>query len=403
MWYRLGSVMACSSVSLLRCVPQTEKTMTHFFYLVSIIFLILKLLTPTESGVRRETGKSGIMTDLEVSEPLFLPKGVAEPSVKVGYVTNANNGIDAINLDNGDLLWSTDAAAYPLFASSDWLMAQRALAESENVLQIAKLDTTRNGKLIFLADPIVFPEWVSLQTDSHEDFSFKVHANAHALYLDWHARARYRGGAYPPSYIVQQTSKDAYGTVRIDLRTGQVAMLPPADRTMTAEKESQAELLGGGWWIARGKLAALVWEESEGQQVLYLKTRRLANDQAIDQTVELAKGEALASYVTPDGRHVLVHSEKPEQSGPELRQPWWIFSAESGNLLAKLVYEPGTRLASILNSCLYYLVETQVVVSAQSPPNLQSRLKARDLTSGKLLWERILQEKPPSKPPPLRQ
>lgn len=344
------------------------------------------------------------MSKPELIHPLFLPRGVAEPTGKIGYIVNETDGIEAIDLSNGRTIWTSSEASYPLLATSNWLVAQKMLSNQSNTFQIAKLDTDRKGSLLVLSEPIVFPEWVSVQPPNDEDFSFKVHASTDNLFLDWQAQSRYRGGANPPSYVLQQSTREDRGTVRVDLKSGKVEMLPPKERRTVQPKEASfEEQFGSGWWIAGQNLAVLVWEESQGQQVLQLKTRRRLPNHRVENVVELARGKALVSYVTPDGCYILVHPDASKQLRSVQKQPWWIFSAETGHLLAKLNYEFGTKAASILNSKIYYLVEEETNSTDRSTTLLRSILRSKDLSTKKLLWEHLLQEKPAQQPPPLPQ
>ncbi|MFS0519550.1 hypothetical protein ACEYW6_33315 [Nostoc sp. UIC 10607] len=344
------------------------------------------------------------MSKPELIQPLFLPRGVAEPSGKIGYVANVTSGIDAIDLSNGRTLWTTSEASYPLLATTNWLAAQKMLPEQSNAFAIAKLDTERKGSLLLLSEPIVFPDWVSVQPPNDEDFSFKVHASKDDLFLDWQAHSRYRGGANPPAYILQQSTREDRGTVRVDLKSGKVEMLPSTERTTVQPKEASIdEQFGSAWWIAGQNLAVLVWEESQGQQVLQLRKRGRSANHRGEKVVELARGKALVSYVTPDGCYILVYPDVPKQLRSGQKQLWWIFPAETGHLLAKLNYEVGTQAASIFNSKIYYLVNKEVDSTAQGVTLLRSVLKAKDLSSDKLLWEHLLQEQPTRNPPPLPQ
>jgi hypothetical protein len=344
------------------------------------------------------------MSKPELIQPLFLPRGVAEPSGKIGYVANGTDGIEAIDLENGTTLWTTGEASYPLFATSNWLAAQKMLPAQSNSFQIAKLDTKRKGSLLLLSEPIVFPDWISVQPPNDEDFSFQVYASTDDFFIDWQAQSRYRGGANPPSYVLQQSTRADRGTIRVDLKSGKVEMLPPTDRRAAPRQEaSLEEQFGSGWWIAGQNLAVLLWEESQGQQVLQLRTRGGTASHRVENVIELARGKALVSYVTPDGCYILVHTDPHSQLSSHQKKPWWIFSAETGHLLAKLDYEVGTKAASILNSKIYYLVEEEINSTARSGTLLRSVLKSKDLSTNRLLWEHLLQEQPTQQPPPLPQ
>lgn len=343
------------------------------------------------------------MSKPELIQPLFLPRGVAELSGKIGYVTNATNGIDAINLNNGKTLWITSEASYPLIATNNWLVAQKSLPGQSNAFQIVKLDSEKNGRVLLLSELVVFPDWVMVYSPNEQDFSFTIQYSEPVLELSWQAQSHYRGGANPPSFIVQHSAQQDRGTARIDMQSGKVEMLPSTNPiTEQHSTISIEEQFGSGWWVAGQNLAVLIWAESQGEQVLQLKTRPKVSNRMIERVIELVKGKALASYVTPDGCYVLVHSELSEQLQPKQKRPWWIFSAETGHLLAILDYEEGTQASTILKHQIFYLVE-EPKSAPQGKNLLQSVLKSKDLTTKKLLWKKLLQEKPLSKFTPLPQ
>lgn len=60
-------------------------------------------------------------------------------------------------------------------------------------------------------------------------------------------------------------------------------------------------------------------------------------------------------------------------------------------------FEQDAREAFAIGSRVYYLVDSPVETAAG-----QTALKARDLSTGKLLWQTTLQNRPAVKPPPLR-
>lgn len=167
----------------------------------------------------------GVVMDTKNQQSsLAFPRGVAEPAGTSGYMTNASDGISAVDLVTGKVLWSTSEAARPLLVVGNRLAALRLL--KANALQVVILDVTRNGTAAVVSEPIVFPDWVRVGVQNNEDFA--VHARSHtdALLLDWEAHAFYRGGAAPSPKVLQQSTKHAAGTAQINLDTGRVTMLP---------------------------------------------------------------------------------------------------------------------------------------------------------------------------------
>jgi hypothetical protein len=352
-----------------------------------------------------------VMDRDDLGQPVFLPRGVAEPGGRTGYVTNASAGIDAIDLPTGELLWSTEVATRPLLVFDDRLAAQRSVKEKPHVLEIVVLDVTQQGKLVLTSDPMVFPDWLSITPGTEESFAYKVFYYHPYLTLEWHAHARYKGGAAPPPHILEQATKDAAGTARMNLETGQVEMLPHTRHAAAPlpdglhDVTSRPYLTRSGWhtdpWVVGKKLCALVSEESEGREALYLKMWDVSTAQT-HEPILLVTGNALVPYVTPDGRYLFIHQELPPAPQAAETQAWLVFSAETGQRIAQLDYEPGTQEACVLESRVYYLTEGPPVPITSGGVILPDILKARELTSGQVLWERTFQARRVSKPPALR-
>lgn len=105
----------------------------------------------------------------------------------------------------------------------------------------------------------------------------------------------------------------------------------------------------------------------------------------------LIAGQALVTYVTPDGCYLLIHSEMQAQGS------WWLFSVVNGAQMAVLPYEEGAKEACILDSHVYYILENSAAGVRGST------LKAVDIVSGKLIWQRPLSSQRSERRPTLRQ
>jgi hypothetical protein len=338
------------------------------------------------------------MSEPELIHPLFFPRGVAAPSGQVGYVNNGFNNIEAIDLNTGKILWIYEEASIPILATDNWLFTQKILPEYPNSFQVIKLDTMGKGRQLWLSKLIIFPDWVRVNTPYHEDFRYQAYADDRDLFLAWSAQNHYRGGANPSESILQNSIREKRGLVRLDWQSGQVEMLPASDsKTIQLQAPSLEELFGAGWWIAGHNLAVLVWEESQGQQVLQLRTRPERSSSGADKIIELVRGQALVASITPDGKYILVYPDTPQILSSAPSQPWWVFEAETGHLRARLTYEAGTQEPVILNGKIYYIVESE------NSSMLRSILKCKDLTTNKIIWEHVLEGTSLQQPPYLRQ
>jgi hypothetical protein len=129
-------------------------------------------------------------------------------------------GIDAIDLQAGTLLWSSDGAARPLLAFDDKLAALAADTGTRNAFRVVVLDT-HSGRVLLTADPFEVPEWVTAGAGG-ESFRIRAELHGESLRVTWSAQARYTGGANPPPHVLRQANKDASGAVRVELGTGRV-------------------------------------------------------------------------------------------------------------------------------------------------------------------------------------
>ncbi|HEX8142854.1 MAG TPA: hypothetical protein VF553_09680 [Pyrinomonadaceae bacterium] len=355
------------------------------------------------------------MSDDDQLKPIFLPAGVAGPDKRAGYFADAGASIEALDLSDGKPIWRSEVAARPLIVDEKRLAALRALKDQANALQVVVLDCADEGALLVESDLILFPEWVSAAVVTGEAFRYRVALEGNILLLEWEAHARYRGGAPPPRHIQAQATKAESGIAHIDLKRGKVKMLSAAGRSEVELPPAlqQASLFSyqmgpsDTWetepWTVDEKLAAAITGEiAEEQQALQLQ-RWNPKTGKVEQPVELVKGQALVSYVTPDGAYLFIHSEVGSESSPDAKEPWWLFSVVTGKQMALLGYEQGTREPCVLASHVYYIVENPPPALRSGGETIQSTLKAVDIVSGQQLWQRSLSPQRTRMRPALRQ
>jgi hypothetical protein len=111
-----------------------------------------------------------LMSNSDRILPICLPSGILSPDRQIGYFTNINNGIDAIDLDRGSAIWTTDVAFRPLLATNNWLVGQITVSDRSNAIEIAKFDLDDRGSLLWRSGAIVFPEWVRASQSTHEQY-----------------------------------------------------------------------------------------------------------------------------------------------------------------------------------------------------------------------------------------
>jgi hypothetical protein len=332
-----------------------------------------------------------------VVEPVFFPAGVADREAAAAYVADSG-AIIAVDLDDGHVAWRTDQARRPLIVVGEHLVAVRASEDSPKELRVVVLDVARQGEPILTSAPVVFPEWLSTASDERASFWCAAHVERGRLLLEWRAQARYRGGAAPSAEIRREAERDAGGLLEVDLESGAVAPVVSRDQALPQAQPAAVRrppLASGDLgepWLAGTKVARMIWEEGDGEQTLLLETRDRSTG-AADTVVELARGTGLVARAALDGRHVFVH----EEQRPTADRSWWVFSAQTGERIATLSFDAGSRCPVVLGERAYYLVERDED-GVRAP-----KLGARELASDRLAWELPLGQRRMARAPPLRQ
>jgi hypothetical protein len=311
-------------------------------------------------------------------EPVFFPRGVADPAAQAGYVADGA-GIVAVGLQEGRTLWRTDRADQPLISDGDRLAAASLRQRLSNVLKVVVLDPSHPGGAVVVSDPVRFPDWVTVATERRDSFRMRARTEGTRLRLEWEAHARYGGGAPPPTHPRREAERDAAGVVEVDLQSGAVAPLPlerdSNSRTAIGRPPLDADDLAEPW-LAGTTVARLLWDVGGDEQILLLET----SDRSTGETgavLELVRGQGLVVQVTPDGCHLFVH-EEPARPG---RDEWWVYSVQTGQRVATLTHERGGRYPVILGERVFYLVEP---LGGATPGRV---LRARELLSDTLVWE----------------
>lgn len=346
-------------------------------------------------------------TDRPGIEPTLFPRGVADPPGRVGYICNAAEGIDAIDLATGALLWSSAAGSRPLIVAGKRLAAMARVKAMPNVLQVVVLDVTQNGQLLQSAEPILLPPQIDLFAASAEEFKLHVQLADNDLLLSWEIRTSYRGGAPPSQETLQAETSDTAGSARVNLTSGKVTLQPFSPTAQTAAAQTflpvtgEPYLRGGAQlsepWSVDDHLAILILESAGKGSALQLQHWSVGENPALLQSFPLLEGAAFAAQVSLDGQHLLVHRDPLPKRDPN----WHIFAAETGQLIAKTPSEPETQEVQLLGMRMFYTTAT-LQGKGRKAQSVQLALYARDLDTGEDLWQYPIEMRRTSPPAALR-
>lgn len=333
---------------------------------------------------------------------LSLPGGVAEPGGKVGYVNNPRDGIDALDLATGKLLWSSPTRAPLLALAGNRLAVQVADAKKANVVRIAVLDTAARGKRLLLSDPVTFPDWVSVGLAYGRSFTSSGVIRGGELFLKWEARAFYDGGAPPPPDIEAMSRKEAHGVARVNLETGRVKMLSAGEgraacavKLPDALKKEAAKLYWNGHdrvttpLIVGRTLVRPDFESVGDEQVVTVRRWDLGSGRALAPR-ELLRAKRMFVYVTLDGRHLLI--QPLAEKGDHLPDAAWsVYFLATGDLLGRVPASLGAADMAVVGGYAFCTVSKPTKILPRGLLEQPTYLRAISLKTGRVAWERPIE------------
>jgi hypothetical protein len=314
-------------------------------------------------------------------QPVPLPLGVASPDGQTGFVRNRTGGIDAIDLSNGALLWSSAEAVRP-FLCDRRLLAQAPAQDGEAPIRLVLLDPTQKGKLAWRSEPFALPEGWPTADGEGAAFGGRALVQDGKTQFEWRSQHWYVGGPKPPPGMVLRGSKTGRALVNLD--TGKITALPDGQEkpppALAAVKSAQyhdgvdqrTEPFRRG-----SRLMAL---EARDGFALVRTAWRLADGKLDDERVLLPGGAGqFFPYLLPGSRYLAVLVQNP-------REGWWVFDLETGQALAReLPLGNAVSDLTVAGGRLFYLEQGQLEMNQMETPRT---LHCVALPTGRQLWQR---------------
>jgi hypothetical protein len=190
-----------------------------------------------------------------------ITKGViVDPGSGVVYLMNREHGIDAIELASGNAIWRSTSAAEPLLLFDGRLVAQAEASAGNRVLPIVVMNTA-HGELVQSATvPLPRPAYASIDDAMGSSFTADAYLSGGEVEVSWRFAQR-AGLARPGPAPVPEIT----GAARIDLKTGQVQVLP-ASNSATQRRASPAAGAPGDIQLEPGFNFAIA--SADGQMIL---------------------------------------------------------------------------------------------------------------------------------------
>jgi hypothetical protein len=296
----------------------------------------------------------------------------------VTYVARPNGTIDAVDLSNGRILWSSTDAALPLGLDGDLLVAQIEKGPT-NVLQVAVLDAVGGRKLASAAIPL--PDGVQASVSDGRNQSFRAAADREgALFLiSWIFQQRFEEGQEDNS---DESDLHIYaGTARISPGTGNVLTADGGAVSGIPARWRQYDAPPFTPWQAGG---LSVRTEGGRGGPLTLKRTNVATGRPQPDVILSEHG--LLAMPSADQKHVLV-SERVGQGGPgDPEYRWLVYATETGEL--------ATELRRDVSSGQFFVFGDSIVFQSQPHWNLVNgvrideplQIEAVRLSTGVLKW-----------------
>jgi len=357
-------------------------------------------------GTKLAGGARAVLADIpreaRPAQPIPFPGGVVDAELQTAFVNTPSGGIQAIRLKDGQVLWTNDACA-----AQPWLAAGHQLIARGERLFV--LDLRNEGKLLRQCESLAYPRVKTPERCTVAFHLWDPRAAGNTLDAKWYAVAsidRNKGRPFPFQAWTVFNKAVPVGTVKINLDTGRSVLQTdpkPADVTgaQIPEAAKPENRLPPG---LPAKLAA-VWQQyhkNQNGRITVLGDRLVGVSMTVEPMareflkkvavnawdiktgaaaapVELVKDRALniANIVlTQDRRHAAVQFSNSALT---------IYSIADGMSVAKEIKGVNTPENAFVDGKRLYF--SQLKGGGGQTANA---LKALDLESRKVVWERGL-------------
>jgi hypothetical protein len=358
----------------------------------------------------------------------LLPGGVADAEGKVGYVTNPEGRVDALDLSTGKVLWQSSVQCRPLALVGDrlvgWVPAPAELLPTltpsglsishsvpvpprpgdppakANRFCVVILDVNAQGRLVSESAPVVLPQWADVSHPLQCGFSINAGFHKGRLSLGWVAIGCYQRLHLPPE--IKPVCPESTGEIEVNLERGKAGS--PRE-TKVPKKHNLPR--GLAVIYSYGYLTATAWQADPlvlGDRAVLFHCRREGGAETLLHQVadlkgnreperQLARGRSGRSFILTlslDQTHVAVNY-CPEK-GPGDDNIVSVFDVATGERIVTLPAEPDARCHQRVGQRVFSLIEKHESTSRTRT------LRAYDRRTGKLLWQRPVWSPPPHVP-----
>ena len=153
-----------------------------------------------------------------------IADGVVDADGTNLYLPSKEGGIDGLDAVTGRLRFHYDASGKPLAVAGGKLVIETVDPNKAHVVRFRVLSVPE-GKVVLDSKPLELPDWVARGVRG-KFFTADARIEKGTLVYEWQAAARYAGGVPLTKAFEDQHRKNAAGTARINLETGEVVNEP---------------------------------------------------------------------------------------------------------------------------------------------------------------------------------
>jgi hypothetical protein len=305
---------------------------------------------------------------------------------------NTRAGIDALDLQSGEALWTSTIAQKPLLLLGNTLVAQAELEEPGNVLRLVLLDTENSGAQRAQVD-IGLPDGVQASIDDGAGRVFRVEAWAApcGLAVAWSYAGAPVRGAEDSSRVKSQVRR-VKGAAWLDLETGAVSAVAQGERPETPTPPLPAKLarleesgrLPRPLWRSGDTYAAVFRAPRDGTERTVLKRWQATTGDSLPD-VTLFTEDYTIRYPSADNSHLLV--SRRGRTPPALESyDWLIFSVSTGARVAELRLSFPAAWFFVTGPLLVHEVQLQAQLVDGAWTEEPRKVRAIDLETGAERW-----------------
>jgi hypothetical protein len=351
-----------------------------------------------------------------------FPGGITDASERIGYVSNATGALEAIDLDTGHTIWTSQRGSQALAVvtrSGATQVAALALDPQAPTRPRVTIFDATSGTFVRVSEPIALPDWATTAVRGGSSFSIHAIGAGDPLVLEWHAATSWWSGiAPPPNYKGQ----DAVGRVEIWLSTGAVhvqagaAARDDAGAQLSSARDlKSSQVLTNGRWstaplVAGSRVAVLVREveplsEAESRrgvipyERLSLRSWNRTSGAELP-TILLLRGRGVFVQTTADGRDLVLFQAIARTDLSHEEDVYSVFSIEGGILIAKIprMHDGGAEIGA--SGTHVFVVVAGAQTSTGATESTARTLLAFDARTGHQLWAHALTPSTMLLPPP---